>query len=173
MDNEPDTTPSPLPYLDNKPVGVADFYFAINATFRFIMKQSGLEGLRRYWRDLGTTYRAPVSAAWKERGLTGVAAYWRAFFSAEPGAEVEVASDNDSVVLEVRKCPAIAHLRKAGREIVPCYCQHCFFVSAATAAPAGISVRVEGGNGACRQTFARNGVAIPDQDLARIKEATC
>ena len=76
--------PAPLPYRDTKPVGAADFYFAINATFRFILQRFGLEGLRRYWTDLGAQYYAPVSAAWKQRGLPGVAAYWRAFFAAEP-----------------------------------------------------------------------------------------
>ena len=75
--------PSPLPYRDTKPVGAADFYFAINATFRFILQRFGLEGLRGYWTDLGAQYYAPVSAAWQQRGLPGVAAYWRAFFAAE------------------------------------------------------------------------------------------
>ena len=32
---------SPLPFTDTKPTGAADFYFAINATFRFIQKRLG------------------------------------------------------------------------------------------------------------------------------------
>jgi len=164
---------SSLPYTDAKPVGAADFYFAINATFRFILKRFGTDGLRRYWRELGTTYMAPVSTIWKKHGLASVADYWRAFFRAEPGGEVEVTLNNDTVALEVRKCPAIAHLRKGRREIIPCYCQHCYFLGEATAAPAGLTVRVEGGNGSCRQTFFRRNAAIPDQDLTRIKEAKC
>ena len=39
---------SVLPYPDTKPVGHADFYFATNATFRFIKQRHGIEGLRRY-----------------------------------------------------------------------------------------------------------------------------
>ncbi len=77
---------SPLPYRDTKPVGAADFYFAINATFRFILRRFGVEYLHRYWTDLGTQYYAPLTADWKQRGLSGIAAYWRAFFAAEPGA---------------------------------------------------------------------------------------
>jgi hypothetical protein len=165
--------PKILPYSDSKPVGAADFYFAINATFRFILKRFGIERLRQYWTELGANYMAPVSARWKKHGLPGVAEYWRAFFRAEPGAEVEVTCTDVSVILEVRKCPAIAHLRKHGREIVPCFCQHCYFLGEATAAPAGLTVRVEGGNGSCRQTFLKRSVAIPEQDLGAIKEATC
>lgn len=165
--------PGTLPYSDSKPVGAADFYFAINATFRFILKRFGIERLRQYWTALGSNYMAPVSAAWRQHGLPGVAEYWRAFFRAEPGAEVEVTCTADAVVLEVKQCPAIAHLRKHQREIAPCFCQHCYFLGEATASPAGLTVRVEGGNGNCRQTFFKRGAAIPEQDLANIKEATC
>ncbi len=163
--------PVNLPYADEKPVGAADFYFAINATFRFIFEKLGRESLQRYWTDLGTQYFAPVSAIWKKPGLEGVAAYWKAFFAAEPGAEVEVNQSGMNVVLDVKVCPAIKHLRLHGREILPCFCQHCYFVSQAIGKPAGITVRIEGGNGCCRQTFAREDSALPPQDFAKIKEA--
>ena len=162
-----------LPYTDTKPVGAADFYFGINATFRFILGKFGPEGLRQYWTELGTRYFAPVSYAWWRRGLGGVAAYWKAFFGAEPGADVEVISAPDSVTLEVKVCPAIRHLREHHRQIVPCFCEHCYFISEAMAEPAGLTVRIEGGNGTCRQTFLRRGVGVPAQDFSQIKEASC
>jgi hypothetical protein len=162
-----------LPYTDTKPVGAADFYYAINATFRFILNKLGSDGLRQYWTDLGTFYFAPVSAAWKKHGLAGVAKYWRAFFAAEPGADVEVISAPDRVTLEVRTCPAIRHLREHQREIVPCFCQHCYFISEAIAQPAGLTVRIDGGNGSCRQTFLPRNANPPPQDFSRIQEAMC
>lgn len=160
----------PLPYRDRKPQGAADFYFAINATFRFILNRLGIEGLRRYWTDLGKIYFAPVSQRWRDRGLAGVAEYWLAFFAAEPGASVAVTESADSVVLDVTVCPAIRHLREHQREIVPCFCQHCYFVSEAMAAAAGLTVRVTGGNGACRQMFSPRQASVPGQDLAQIQE---
>jgi hypothetical protein len=75
---------SSLPYQDTKPVGAPDFYFAINATFQFIRKRLGEDGLHRYWQDLGDTYFQPVTTAWREKGLPAVARYWRDFFDAEP-----------------------------------------------------------------------------------------
>ncbi|MFZ2640374.1 MAG: hypothetical protein WA117_05240 [Verrucomicrobiia bacterium] len=164
---------NPLPYTDTKPVGAADFYFAINATFRFVLKKAGIEDLRQYWTDLGARYFAPVTAQWKAGGLPVVAEYWRAFFAAEPGAKVEVSQLPDAVTLDVKVCPAIKHLRAHGREIVPCFCQHCYFIGEAMAAPAGLTVRIEGGNGSCRQTFLRRDAATAAQDLASIKEASC
>ena len=68
---------APLPYTDTKSVGAADFYMAINATFRFVLKKFGMDGLRRYWTDLGTRYFAPVTEKWKGGGLSAVADYWR------------------------------------------------------------------------------------------------
>jgi hypothetical protein len=100
-----------------------------------------------------------------------VTEYWRAFFAAEPGAEVEVEEAADAVKLKVRVCPAIAHLRAHGREIVPRFCEHCYFVSEAMAAPAGLTVRVEGGNGSCVQRFLRRDDGVAEQDLAAIREA--
>ena len=164
---------TPLPYTDTKPVGAADFYFAINATFRFVLERFGPDGLHKYWTDLGTRYFAPVAAQWQIGDLTAVADYWRAFFSAEPNADVEVRQTQDAVTLNVKVCPAIRHLRENGREIVPCFCQHCYFISDAIGAPAGLTVRVAGGNGSCRQTFLRREAATAPQDLAQIEEAKC
>lgn len=164
---------SSLPYTDTKPVGAAGFYFAINATFRYILGKLGMEGLKRYWTDLGSTYFAPVSELWCAGGLPAIAGYWRDFFAAEPGAEVEVREDDDAVVLEVRVCPAIKHLREHGREILPCFCQHCYFISDAIASRADCVARVEGGNGSCRQTFRKRTDALQPQDFSQIKEVPC
>jgi hypothetical protein len=41
------------------------------------------------------------------------------------------------------------------------------------AAAAGLTVRVDGGNGSCRQTFHRRDAGLPPQDLSHIKEAVC
>lgn len=163
---------SALPYRDTKAVGAADFYFAINATFRFILERLGEAGLRRYWSDLGSTYFAPVTAAWKSSGLLAIASYWRAFFAAEPGGQVSVELESDRVVLDVKRCPAIQHLRAHGRTIVPCFCEHCYFVSEAMAAPAGFAVRVIGGNGTCRQTFRIRDTQCDPQDVSTISRVT-
>ena len=142
-----------LPYLDTKPQGAADFYLGINATFRFVKERLGLIGLRSYWEDKGREYFQPVTKIWREGGLPAVAGYWVSFFEAEPGSEVEVHEEADRVVVSVKRCPAIAHLRKSGREIMPEFCQHCHFVSEAMGRGAGIAARVQGGNGCCRQIF--------------------
>ena len=86
---------------------------------------------------------------------------------------IEVGEGSDAAVLDVKVCPATRHLREYGREIVPCFCQHCYFISEAMAAPAGLTVRIEGGNGVCRQKFLRKDPAIATQNFSQIKEAEC
>lgn len=170
--SDADTPHSPLPYTDTKPVGHADFYFAINATFRFIQRHQGEGALKQYWRDMGLNYCRPVTKRWLEQGLTGVAEYWRAFFQAEPGAEVEVIESGDEVRLEVKRCPAIHHLREHGREIVPVFCQHCYFVNEAMAESAAMTARLCGGNGTCSQRFLKQAAGMPPQKMEDIVTAS-
>jgi hypothetical protein len=158
-----------LPYQDTKSQGAADFYFAIHATFRFIYTRLGRDAWIKYLRDMAVTYFAPVNAMWQTGGLPSVAGYWYAFFEAEPGATVDIKESTDFVAIEVNHCPAISHLRTHAREIIPYYCQHCYFLNEARAAAAGLCMRLEGGNGKCRHTYSHS---APPQDMAAIREVT-
>ncbi len=161
---------SSLPYQDTKPQGSADFYYGINATFRFMLKNCGKEGFIRWLQEMGRGYFAPVNARWREGGLPAVARYWKDFFAAEPGAEVDVSEQNGQVVVEVKRCPAIHHLRADQREIVPCFCQHCYYLNQARAESCGLSMTVAGGNGQCIHRYGPAGAL--KQDLSHIKEAS-
>jgi len=162
---------SPLPYTDTKPKGAADFYFAINATFRFIHTRLGREGWIAYLKHLAQNYFHPVNQAWKKEGLKAVATYWKAFFDAEPDGDVEIQSSADEVVIAVRRCPTIAHLKQSGRKIVPFYCEHCALLGEARAAEAGLTMNVSGGDGSCQHIYRRAG-ELPPQDFTQIKEVS-
>ncbi len=162
-------TQTSLPYKDTKPQGAADFYFGINATFRFIRERLGLEGLVRYWRDMGASYFRPVTQIWVDGGYPAVARYWRDFFAAEPGSQVEVEETAREVIVRVATCPAIAHLRKDNRVIVAEFCQQCFYVNEEIATPTGLTVRVEGGAGQCVQRFFKPDSETKPQDLRAIR----
>ena len=161
---------SRLPYHDTKSQGAPDFYFAINATFRFLLKHRGRKGWIRYLQEMGKSYFSPVNQQWKQGGLPEVAEYWKEFFQAEPGAEVEVEAQENQVSIEVKTCPAIRHLKNHQRDIVSCFCQHCYFLNQARAEEAGLSMTVEGGNGSCTHRYGKTGAL--QQDLALIKEVS-
>lgn len=160
-----------LPYQDTKPQGAADFYFATNATFRFLIGKLGRKAWISYLQELGWGYYALVNESWRVDGLSSVACYWRDFFAAEPGSVVEVETKPDRVYVHVRACPAIKHLKAGGRELVPEFCQHCYFLGQARAEAAGLTMRLCGGNGTCRHTYAKPEADLPPQDLTAIKDA--
>ena len=156
-----------LPYTDPKPLGAADFYYAINATFSHVRSRYGAAGLQDYWRGLGRDYQRPVWEGWRVGGLPAVGEYWIAFFAHEPGGSVEVRTDVDAVTLDVRECPAISHLRRGDRDILDTFCHHCAVMGDAAAEQAGLAIRIAGGNGRCVQICTlREGT--PPQDLRAI-----
>lgn len=130
-----------------------DFYFAINATFRWLHDNWGETGLTAYWETMGREHFAEQTRLFAEGGLPAVAEYWSGFFAEEPGGTVTVERVGDEVIIDVQVCPAIRHLREHGREITPLYCQHCQVISQAMCDGAGIAVEVTGGGGSCRQSF--------------------
>ncbi|NUM53854.1 MAG: hypothetical protein HUU46_09450 [Candidatus Hydrogenedentes bacterium] len=140
-------------------MAAGDFYFAINATFRFILNNYGEQALIDYWRSMGEEYFAPLSERFRSGGLDEVESYWRTFFAAEPGGDVHVAQQDGCVTIDVRDCPAIRWLRANGRDIVPHYCRHCHHVSTAVASRAGLTFTLEGGGGTCKQTFCTGATA--------------
>jgi len=135
-------------------MAAGDFYFAVNATFRFIHDKWGEEALIDYWRSLGGEYYAFLADRFRTGGLDEVERYWREYFAAEPDGDVLVRRRGDEVEIEVRDCPAIRWLKEGGRSIMPLYCRHCDHVSTAIAERAGLVFRLEGGGGTCRQVFA-------------------
>lgn len=138
-------------------MSAGDFYFAINATFRFIHDTYGKDVLIDYWTSMAHEYHAAVAARFREGGLAEVQRYWADYFAEEPGGDVHVGLSDMGVEIDVRDCPAIRWLTEVGREIVPYYCEHCHYVSTALADQAGMCFALTGGGGTCHQVFSLRG----------------
>jgi len=142
-----------LPYNDVKPVGAADFYLAINATITFLEKKFGKSGVIDYFKEMAEKYYEPVIKLWKENGLEGVRGYLDDFFRAEPNSSVTISNEPGKIVLKVKQCPAIHHLKKSGRVISPLYCDQCRVINQTIADKSGIHFNIHGGMGECTQEF--------------------
>jgi len=138
-------------------MSAGDFYFAINATFRFIHDTWGREALLEYWTSMAQEYHAGVTDRFRQGGLEEVQRYWTDYFAHEPGGDVAISLTSQGVEIEVRDCPAIRWLKDGGREIVPYYCQHCHYISTALADQACMTFKLQGGGGTCRQVFGLKG----------------
>jgi hypothetical protein len=134
-------------------MGAPDFFFAVNATFRHILDSYGEDALHRYWQEMGREHYAAVTQAIRDRGLIALKEHWDTLFPEEPGSDVATSLDADKLTLTVKVCPAILHLKAHGRDVPPVYCDHCLHVSRGMCEPAGATVTLTGGGGACTQTF--------------------
>jgi hypothetical protein len=138
-------------------MSAGDFYYAINATFRFIHDTWGKEALIDYWTSMANEYHAEVADRFREGGLEEVERYWADYFANEPGGDVSVSLTDKGVEIDVRDCPAIRWLKDGEREIVPYYCEHCHYVSTAIVEQADMAFRLDGGGGTCFQLFSVKG----------------
>jgi hypothetical protein len=136
-------------------MSAGDFYYAINATFRFIHDSWGKEALIDYWTSMAQEYHADVADGFQKGGLEAVEVYWSDYFADEPGGDVTVSLTEKGVEIDVRDCPAIRWLKNGEREIVPYYCEHCHYVSTAIVEQADMAFKLEGGGGTCHQLFSR------------------
>lgn len=132
-----------------------DFYYVVNATARHIHNAYGKEALIDYWRSLGREFYRQRSESWQRGGLQAIADDWRQYFLKEPGADVAVTIEDQTVRLDICVCPAIKHLRDNQREIVPYFCEHCDHTCQGMAETAGYDFARTGGMGACQQTFTK------------------
>jgi hypothetical protein len=139
-------------------MSAGDFYYAINATFRFIHDNWGKEALIDYWTSMAKEYHAETADRFREGGLEEVQRYWADYFAGEPGGEVAVSLTEQGVEIDVRDCPAIRWLKDGGREIVPYYCEHCHYVSTAIVEQAGMAFKLDGGGRTFHQLFGLKGV---------------
>lgn len=130
-----------------------DFYFAINAIFRHIHDRFGKNALVDYWQKMGTEHYAQRWQAWQRGGLDAIASDWRAYFDKEPGADVAITQKADRVILDVHTCPAIAHIKKNDRDLVPYFCEHCDVINTAMTNGSGHQFTRTGGMGTCQQQF--------------------
>ena len=136
------------------------------------LKPTATPGYTRNFRDLNDLVSRGKSFSGYERNPLFLNLKGQGFSETAALLGVEVRELPDRIEVCVHECPAIKHLRAGGREIVPEFCQHCYHLGQARAEAAGLTMRLQGGNGSCRHTFATAAAALPPQDITQIAKAT-
>ena len=131
-----------------------DFHGALCYAIKYLDENFGAKGTRRYLQQLGETYFAPLSEAMKTRGLAALEDHWRKVFTLE-GGKFELRYDGDVLVLTVRECPGVAHLKRIGKFYTPRFCETTVTVNETICRRAGYecSCEYESGAGRCVQRF--------------------
>lgn len=131
-----------------------DFHGALCYSIKYLDDNYGQEATREYLEQVGRTYYRPLSEKMEREGLSALENHLRDIFSTE-GGEFDLRYENETLVLEVSRCPAILHLKKINQLFTQRYCETTVVVNQTICDGAGFecSCEYESGAGKCVQKF--------------------
>ena len=133
-----------------------DFHGGLSYGLQFVEDRYGQEGLRDFLSGLADTVFKPLVEDLRARGLPALRDHWQTIFELED-ADFELRMEGDTLVLDVRRCPAITHMKGHGYAVADHYCEHTRIVNEAVCKAAGYASSVEYDQeaGRCVQRFWR------------------
>jgi len=88
----------------------ADFHGALSAGIEYLDSRLGLQAVREYLRQFANAYYAPLKADIRRRGLPAIRDHYEKVYRRE-GGRIDVEMSPDELVIRVRACPAVTHMR--------------------------------------------------------------
>lgn len=131
-----------------------DFHGCLSFGLKFLAKNYGRAEVEEYLRRVARNVYAPLIESIRARGLPALEDHWERVMTLED-ADFDLRYDDDSLVLEVRKCPAIHHMREFGYQVCEEFCESTRIVNYEICRQAGCSASAEYDqvNGRCVQRF--------------------
>ena len=131
-----------------------DFHGCLSFGLKFLEQNFGPTELEEYLRRLARNVYAPLIESLRLRGLPALHDHWNNIMSLED-ADFDFRLSDDVLVLEVRKCPAIHHMKERGYKIAEHFCESTRIVNDEICRRAGYSASVEYDqeSGRCVQNF--------------------
>ena len=90
-----------------------DFHGALSVGIEYLHRHYGAEAVREYLRQFAAAYYAPLRAQLRKEGLTALKRHFERVYK-EEGGDVRMTCTPDELRIEVKACPAVAHMRKMG-----------------------------------------------------------
>lgn len=131
-----------------------DFHGAFCYSIKYLDDNYGQDATKEYLEQVGRTCFAPLAVQLKEEGLQALQRHWRKIFT-EEGGRFKMDYEDQTLVLTVDQCPAIAHLKKINQMFTERYCESTVIVNETICSEAGYccSCEYEPGKGKCVQKF--------------------
>lgn len=133
-----------------------DFHGALSCAFQFLEEKYSKKTLEEFLERVGENcYRSLINEI-KENGLLALEEYWRRIFTLEEG-DFEIKRGKDFIILEVKKCPAITHLKEVGYPLYKDFCIQTRIINSIIAIETGLEYSVESDQekACCTQKFWR------------------
>ncbi|MBN2455849.1 MAG: hypothetical protein JXB29_04825 [Sedimentisphaerales bacterium] len=131
-----------------------DFHGTLCYVIKYLEDNYGLGSVEQYLQQVAKTYFLPLTQKLKSEGLKALENHWREVFTREDG-KFNISYEDDKLVLVVKQCPAIAHLKTRDMFFTDKFCLTTKVVNKTICQPAGYdcSCEYKPGKGKCIQKF--------------------
>lgn len=133
-----------------------DFHGSMNAAVEFVGRRHGRDGLRAVFKATAQQVYRSIYEGLKRGDWSELVEHWQYFMERE-GADYAIKVTEDAAVLTVRRCPAVAHLRKMGLKPSAFFCDQTVLLNEAWCEGTPFEAVTEiTGEGRCVQTIKRS-----------------
>lgn len=149
-----DRTQDPLRYEDAGELHL-DFHGALNTTLDYVVDRYGEDALHQILFRTGHDVYADLRDHLRAGDREELVRHWRHYFDRE-GAEYTIAVTEDEIVLTMKTCPAVRHVKRLGLPLSKHFCDQTEHVNRGLCdgTPFEIVTRLTG-EGSCVQTLRR------------------
>jgi len=135
-----------------------DFHGALCYAIKYLDETYGPDATTEYLQQVARSYFSPLIAEVKTKGLSALEEHFRRIFKLEQGDVDFIHNADGSLTLNVKRCPAIDHLKKRNIFYTDRFCQTTVVVNDTICRDAGCqcSCTYQPGQGVCTQTFWKN-----------------
>ncbi len=139
-----------------------DFHGSMNAAVEFVGERYGREGLREVFRNTAQKVYRSIYEKLKAGDWSELLEHWRYFMERED-ADFSIAVTDTEAVMTVRRCPAVAHLRKLGMVPSAYFCDQTVLLNEAWCEDTPFEAVTEiTGEGCCVQRIIRKHSTFKD-----------
>lgn len=142
-----------------------DFHNYMNLGLEYLREHYGDDAVREYLRQFANTFYAPLKEAMNKNGLSALEEHFKNIYQLEEAAE-DITFEHpspDELVLRIKRCPAIAHMRRSCVAVSPLFYETTRTVNEAICEGTPFAFELISYNsedGASLQRFYRKGEAL-------------
>ncbi len=131
-----------------------DFHGLLNYGLKYLEKDYGRKTLKDYLVQVANNVYGNLSKKIKKQGLKDMEKHLRRIFDLEE-AKYEISNKRRRLILEVKCCPALDHMRKKGYSVMRRFCECDRIITEEICQNAGIKCRIkyDQKKGSCLQEF--------------------
>ena len=133
-----------------------DFHRLLNYGLKYLEENYGQMALKDYLVQVADNVYGGLSKKIKKQGLKVLKKHLRRIFDLE-GADYEIRNQGVKLILEVKRCPALDHIKRKRYPVMKRFCECDWVINERICQNAGIEFRIkyDQKNSSCIQEFGK------------------